>query len=92
MEAEAIRLPHAHEMAVNMRAVGLRIWWAALGVLFFGAVSTIAQQTEPAQSTLGQRIEAAAKAALNSPRLKGLTEQQRIDGVRGGKHARPALP
>ena len=68
-------------MAVNMRDVGLRIWWAALGVLFFGAVSTTAQQTEPAQSTLGQRIEAAAKAALNSPRLKGLTEQQRIDRV-----------
>jgi hypothetical protein len=40
-----------------------------------------AQQAEPAQPTLSQRIEAAAKAALNSPRLKGLTEQQRIDRV-----------
>jgi hypothetical protein len=70
-----------YEMAVNMRNVGFGIRWAALGVLFLGAAPVNAQQTEPAQSTLGQRIEAAAKAALNSPRLKGLTEQQRIDRV-----------
>jgi hypothetical protein len=68
-------------MAVNMRAFGLGIRWAALGALLFAAGPVKAQQTEPAQSTLGQRIEAAAKAALNSPRLKGLTEQQRIDRV-----------
>jgi hypothetical protein len=60
---------------------GFRIWWPALGVLFLGIASVNAQQAEPSQSTLGQRIEAAAKAALNSPRLKGLTEQQRIDRV-----------
>jgi hypothetical protein len=47
----------------------------------FRRASTTAQPTEPAQSTLGQRIEVAAKAALNSPRLKGLTEQQRIARV-----------
>ncbi|MBV9971020.1 MAG: hypothetical protein JO228_13620, partial [Xanthobacteraceae bacterium] len=40
-----------------------------------------AQAAEPAQSTLAERIEAAAKAALNNPRLKGLTEQQRIARV-----------
>jgi hypothetical protein len=57
------------------------MWWGAFGVLFLGAASTTAQPTEPAQSTLGQRIEVAAKAALNSPRLKGLTEQQRIARV-----------
>jgi Putative metallopeptidase len=68
-------------MAVNMRDFGLGILWAALGALLFAAGPMKAQQTEPAQSTLGQRIEAAAKAALNSPRLKGLTEQQRIDRV-----------
>jgi Putative metallopeptidase len=68
-------------MAVNMRDFGLGILWAALGALLFAAGPVKAQQTEPAQSTLGQRIEAAAKAALNSPRLKGLTEQQRIDRV-----------
>jgi Putative metallopeptidase len=68
-------------MAANMRDVGLRIWWAALGVLFFGASPMTAQQTGPTQPTLSQRIEAAAKAALDSPRLKGLTEQQRIDRV-----------
>jgi Putative metallopeptidase len=67
-------------MAVHMRPFVLAIWWAALGTLFFGAASATAQPAEPAQ-TLGQRIEAAAKAALNSPRLKGLTEQQRIDRV-----------
>jgi hypothetical protein len=68
-------------MAVNMRDFGLGILAAALGALLFAAGPVKAQQTEPAQSTLGQRIEAAAKAALNSPRLKGLTEQQRIDRV-----------
>jgi hypothetical protein len=67
--------------AVNMRHVVLAVCWAALGTLFFGAASTRGQQAEPPQTTLGQRIEAAAKAALNSPRLKGLTEQQRIDRV-----------
>ena len=64
-----------------MRRFVLAIWWAALGTLFFGAASATAQQTGPAQTTLGQRIEAAAKAALNSPRLRGLTEKQRIDRV-----------
>ena len=64
-----------------MSDLGLRIWRAALGVLLFGAASATAQQTEPAQSTLSQRIEIAAKAALNNPRLKGLTEQQRIARV-----------
>jgi hypothetical protein len=64
-----------------MRHFGLAIGWAALGTLLFGAASVTAQSAEPAQTTLGQRIEAAAKAALNSPRLRGLTEQQRIDRV-----------
>jgi Putative metallopeptidase len=63
-------------MAVNMREVSL--WRVALGVLFLSAGPISAQ---PVQSTLQQRIEAAAKAALNSPRLTGLTEQQRIDRV-----------
>jgi Putative metallopeptidase len=64
-----------------MRHFALAIGWAALGTLFFGAASATAQESGPAQTTLGQRIEAAAKAALNSPRLKGLTEKQRIDRV-----------
>jgi Putative metallopeptidase len=64
-----------------MRHFVLAIWGAALGTLFFGAGSTTAQSAEPARTTLGQRIEAAAKAALNSPRLRGLTEQQRVDRV-----------
>jgi hypothetical protein len=63
---------------VDMRAAGLRISCAALGVVFFGVCPMTAQ---PVQSTLQQRIEAAAKAALNSPRLRGLTEQQRIARV-----------
>jgi hypothetical protein len=68
-------------MAVHMRRFVLAIWWAALGTVFFVAAPVMAQQAEPAQATLGQRIDAAAKAALNSPRLSGLTEQQRIDRV-----------
>src|ERR1700722_10801187 len=68
-------------MAVHMRPFVLAIWSTALGTLFFCAASATAQPAEPAQTTLGQRIEAAAKAALNSPRLRGLTEQQRIDRV-----------
>jgi hypothetical protein len=70
-----------HQMAVNMKSFSLAICWAALGVLSFSGAPLEAQQAEPARSTLGQRIEAAAKAALNSPRLKGLTEPQRIDRV-----------
>jgi hypothetical protein len=68
-------------MAVHMRPFVLAIWSTALGTLFFCAASATAQPAAPAQTTLGQRIEAAAKAALNSPRLRGLTEQQRIDRV-----------
>ncbi len=64
-----------------MRHFALAIGWAALGTLFFGTASVTAQESGPAQTTLGQRIEAAAKAALNSPRLKGLTEKQRVDRV-----------
>jgi Putative metallopeptidase len=61
-----------------LREAGLSLWRSALGVLFLSAGPISAQ---PVQSTLQQRIEAAAKAALNNPRLKGLTEQQRIDRV-----------
>jgi hypothetical protein len=73
-------------MAVKMRDFslgiwGLGIWRAALGVLVFGATAVAAQQIEPTQPSLSQRIEAAAKAALNNPRLRGLTEQQRIARV-----------
>ena len=46
----------------------LAIWWAAIGILFVGAAPVKAQLAEPAQSTLGQRIEAAAKAALENLR------------------------
>ncbi len=68
-------------MVLNLRDAGLRISCAALGVFLFGAAPMSAQPTEPDRSTLPQRIEAAARAALNSPRLKGLTERQRIDRV-----------
>ena len=68
----------AHEMAANMRGAGVGISCAALGVFFFGACPLSAQ---PVGSTLQERIEAAAKAALNIPRLRGLTEQQRIARV-----------
>jgi hypothetical protein len=64
-------------MTMNMSHFA--IW--AIGILFVGAAPVRAQIAEPAPSTLGQRIEAAAKAALNSPRLKGLTEKQRVDRV-----------
>ena len=64
-----------------MRHFVLAIWGAALGTLVFGAASATAQPAGPVQTTLGQRIEAAARAALNNPRLQGLTEQQRIDRV-----------
>jgi Putative metallopeptidase len=68
-------------MAVNMRATGLAVFCATFGIILFGAAPISAQPTEPDRSTLPQRLEAAAKAALNSPRLRGLTEQQRIDRV-----------
>jgi hypothetical protein len=68
-------------MVVRVRDAGRRISCAALGAMLFGATPVSAQPNGPDPSTLPQRIEAAAKAALNSPRLKGLTEQQRLDRV-----------
>jgi len=62
-----------------MRSNGLRILCTALGLIFCGGAPASSQTAE--SSPLQQRIEAAAKAALNSTRLKGLTEQQRIDRV-----------
>jgi hypothetical protein len=68
-QAEAKTPKEPYQMAVNMREVSLSLWRAALGVLFL-SVGPISAQ--PVQSTLQQRIEAAAKAALNSPRLVAL--------------------
>jgi hypothetical protein len=68
-------------MVVRVRDAGRRFSCAALGAMLFGAALASAQTTEPDRSTWPQRIEAAAKAALNNPRLKGLTEQQRLDRV-----------
>jgi Putative metallopeptidase len=68
----------------NITRHGLLVAGAALGILLLGAAPISAQPAAPAvptSSTLQQRIEAAAKAIPNSPRLEGLTEQQRIDRV-----------
>jgi hypothetical protein len=59
---------------------GLWIVCALLGVLPFGAGSLSAQPAPAVSpSPFQARIEAAARALQNNPRLKNLTEQQRID-------------
>jgi hypothetical protein len=60
---------------------GLRIICALLGVLLFGAGSIMAQPAPSASPSFQARVEAAARALQNNPRLKNLTEQQRIDRV-----------
>jgi hypothetical protein len=68
----------------NITRHGLLVPGAALGILLLGAAPISAQPaapTVPPSSTLQDRIEAAARAILNNPRLKGLTEQQRVDRV-----------
>jgi hypothetical protein len=54
---------------------------AAVGLLPFCAAPISAQPHVPDSPTLHGRIEAAAKMLQNNPRLKGLTEQQRIERV-----------
>jgi hypothetical protein len=58
-----------------------RIICAALGMLPFCAAPISAQPAVSDSPTLHGRIEAAAKMLQNNPRLKGLTEQQRIARV-----------
>ena len=59
---------------------------AALGLLASAAMPALAQPVAPAEpvpmpppSTFETRIEAAAQAMKDNPRLKGLTQQQRVD-------------
>jgi hypothetical protein len=59
---------------------GPSIICALLGVLLFGVGPISAQPALPA-SPFQARIEATARALQNNPRLKNLTEQQRIDRV-----------
>jgi len=65
----------------NIASHARRIICAALGMLPFCAASISAQPAVSDSPTLHGRIEAAAEMLQNNPRLKGLTEQQRIDRV-----------
>jgi hypothetical protein len=65
----------------NVMTHGRRIIYAALGMLPFCAGPISAQPDVSDSPTLHGRIEAAAKMLQDSPRLKGLTEQQRLDRV-----------
>jgi hypothetical protein len=55
-----------------------RIVYSLLSVVLLGARSILAQ---PAPSTFQARIEEVARTLENNPRLKDLTQQQRIDRV-----------
>jgi Putative metallopeptidase len=63
-----------------MKNRGLRIC-APLGVLLLGAGSILAQPAPSDLPSMQARIEAGARMLQNNPRLKNLTEQQRIDRV-----------
>jgi Putative metallopeptidase len=67
--------------AGNITTPGLQIICAALGMLALCAGPISAQPAATDSPTLHGRIDAAAKLLQNSPRLSGLTEQQRIDRV-----------
>jgi Putative metallopeptidase len=58
-----------------------RIICALPGVLLLGVGSILAQPAPSASPSFQSRIEDAARALQNNPRLKNLTEQQRIDRV-----------
>jgi hypothetical protein len=60
---------------------GLRTIGALLGLVPFGAGLVLAQPAPSALPSFQSRIEAAARALQNNPRLKNLSEQQRIDRV-----------
>jgi hypothetical protein len=55
---------------------------ASLGILHIGVGSLLAQPAPSSLPSFRARIEAAAGALQDNPRLKNLTEQQRIDRVK----------
>jgi Putative metallopeptidase len=79
-------MPSRHHVSIA-RAVGARHAFAVIaGALGFvaSAAPALAQAAAPAvtippPSTFQTRIEAAAQALANNPRLKGLTQQQRVE-------------
>src|SRR5215467_11307626 len=53
---------------------------AAISLLLAGCVTALGQKAPPAPpQTVHERIEELARALQNNPRLKNLTEQQRLD-------------
>jgi hypothetical protein len=77
----ASRRPSGADPHGNTASLTWRIICAALGMLPFCAAPISAQPAVSDSPTLHGRIEAAAKMLQDSPRLKGLTEQQRLDRV-----------
>src|SRR5438128_107643 len=54
--------------------------WAAISLLLIGCGAALGQGPPPAPSqSFHERIEALARALQNNPRLKNLSEQQRLD-------------
>jgi hypothetical protein len=54
---------------------------AAISVLLVGSGAALAQPTPSGVPSFQARIEEVARALQNTPRLKGLTEQERLDRV-----------
>ena len=84
-------MPSRHHVSIA-RSLGPRRAFpsiaAALGFVACAAMPALAQPAAPAApispvppSTFQTRIEAAAQALQNNPRLKGLTQQQRVERV-----------
>jgi hypothetical protein len=73
--------PTGAGLSDNATGRGLRTAAAAFALLLSGIGLVLAQPAPSASPSFPARIEAAARALQNNPRLKNLTEQQRIDRV-----------
>jgi Putative metallopeptidase len=73
--------PTGAGLSGNATDRGLRTAGAVFALLLSGAGPVLAQPAPSASPSFQARIEAAARALQNNPRLKNLSEQQRIDRV-----------
>jgi hypothetical protein len=77
----ASQRPAGAGLSGNTTDRGLRTAVAQLGLPLLGVGLALAQPAPSASPSIRDRIEAAARALQNNPRLKNLSEQQRIDRV-----------
>ena len=77
----ASQRPEGPACPATRQTVVLRIMGALLGLPLFGVGVALSQPAPSASPSFQARLEAAARSLQNNPRLKNLSEQQRIDRV-----------